>query len=170
MDVHPLKWEIVNTLTAYPQQEPAAAIAVVCFLIVVALIWGYNKWQRRQALLKRGLTMSRGDRQRYINIKVGDGVVDHIEDLVFRGEISAQEAKQQYKLLGKYLDNDQLLPRKWHPAAVKNRLQKLIKERAETPLPTPNIPGPVPGENVELPKTNVISFGQQALSRKRKVA
>ncbi len=166
-----LRWEIVNTLTVFPNQQAATALALASVLLGVLLLWGLQRWNKRQALKQRGLTMPRGDRQRYLRTVIGEGVVDLVEGLVIKGKINSQEARRQYHLLATYMDNEDLRPRKVHPRAVVNRLKKLIAERKDNPIPAPDIPGPRPGETTSVPKdTNVIQFGQKALSRKRQVA
>ncbi len=169
-----LVWGLKDGVVGIVQQplsnDTITVLAVVgivagCFLIAHL----FDKHSRRQWLKKRGLIMARGERGQYIRVKVADKVTDGIEDLVIRGEISGQEANQQYRMLARYLDNEELAPRKLHKEAVKARLKKLIAQRKQEASVTPAIPGPKPGEGTPLPE-NVTSFGAAALARKRKVA
>ncbi len=104
-------------------------------------------------------------RAEHVRRKIADGYTDMLEDLYFRQEITAEERQRWYYRAGVNLNLTDLLPKapitaKRNPPwrSPKRKMSKAQKakvqayEKGKVPGPTHAIPGPKPGDKVELPK------------------
>ena len=109
-------------------------------------------------------TMTRGQRIHWRKFHVADMITDGMEKLVDKGILTRYEAMLEYRKIGKYMQNADLIPRK-----LVNKIRFDEKK--------PDIPGPKPGENVYpsspipiVPVKPAIGFGLATAEKFKKSA
>lgn len=179
----------MNVLSFLKATAPYAALIGIGLLVLVSdhaeyffpvagigalfLLWLHSKTARRAINwyilypIQRFFHRNRGPVQRLtggIMAKWKKGLVaDCLEDALFdaytKGTLSKQEYKKYSVLIGKALGLDDLLPKKNHKSAIKNRVKKNCAEMHDT-----GPKHPVPGKPDE---TTGKTFGLEFLKRRR---
>lgn len=137
------------TSLAYQYQIAFVLTVALVGLIIMGCVHVHQA-ARRSFRLWRGKHMTKGERIQYLKMRIADHLTNALEDDVFTGKITRWEAQREYRKLGMYLKNMELVPRLLHPNKVKKELQSHPSMVVSTEV---NIPGPKPGEDM-----NVIPF------------
>lgn len=138
-----------------------ASVGVIC-----GAIYFDRRRNKRLELIERGLKMTKRQRQRYLDVLLSDGLVNMLEDMEMKNEITPSEKANVYRKLGLKLDiraevtNRKLTAPETESLmeTIKRRYHHLIKAKA------PEIPGPKPGEDLVVAKPKP-TFGSTFLNR-----
>lgn len=119
-------------------------IHLLLVAILIAILLGYyiesRRVPRHRWNMKRGNTMTPEERGVYLSSRIADAIVDGIEDLVFKGKMSTQEAKTWYHRLSSVFGLKDLKPRniKGMQKALKAELRMRRRNGKTVPVHIPD--------------------------------
>lgn len=136
--------KVTSFVTTYKYQFEVLLVAVT-LVSLYAANKKFRSYLRRNRYKRRGERMKKGERVFFVKCLVADMVTDAVEDAVYKGKLTGEEASRVYRQLSYIFSNGELRPRK----KTREELARALRKSVMTDLKKKvNIPGPKPGEEI----------------------
>lgn len=136
--------KVTNFVTTYQYQFEVLLVAAT-LLSLYAANMKFRSYLRRNWYKRRGERMKKGERVFFVKCLVADMVTDAVEDAVYKGKLTAEEASRVYRQLSYLFSNGELRPRKKTRQELVLALRKAVMTDLKKKI---SIPGPKPGEDI----------------------
>lgn len=143
--------DLYNGVATFAFDNQEALVVTVGLVVLGAVAFVLRKERRKLKKLwrlRRGKQMTRKEYLHHVKTKVGSRFADLMEDMEADGEIKRSDVRWMTRRFTRVLEVRDLLPPKKNPPPTDDELKALRLQYLRKKV---SIPGPKPGEKVELP-------------------